>query len=384
MKKKIAILGSTGSIGKSTLDTILVKKKLFSIEILAANKNFKKISEQIKKFKPKYFIITDYKIYKKVQKKFQKYNVKILNDYKKIIKYKKKFDITISAIPGIAGLEPTFEFIKLSKKILLANKESIICAWHLLEKQRKKFNTTIIPIDSEHFSVMKLLEKNNSQIDSIFITASGGPFLRSKKKYKNIKPKDALKHPNWSMGKKISINSATMMNKLFELIEAKKIFNQLKYKIKIIIHPQSKIHAIIKYKNGLSNLLFHEPDMRIPIANAIFNANLDISDFIRLKKNKNSFEKLEFMDITSSNFPPIKFLPILDKYSSLPIILNASNEILVDQFLMKNIKFNGIIDRLYRILRDKKFKKYAIKKTNSIQDILKIDNWARVQTLKLL
>ena len=384
MKKKIAILGSTGSIGKSSLDTILVKKKLFSIEILAANKNFRKISEQIKKFKPKYFIITDYKIYKKVQKKFQKHNVKILNDYKKIIKYKKKFDITISAIPGIAGLEPTFEFIKLSKKILLANKESIICAWHLLEKQRKKFNTTIIPIDSEHFSVMKLLEKNNSQIDSIFITASGGPFLRSKKKYKNIKPKDALKHPNWSMGKKISINSATMMNKLFELIEAKKIFNQLKYKIKIIIHPQSKIHAIIKYKNGLSNLLFHEPDMRIPIANAIFNANLDISDFIRLKKNKNSFEKLEFMDIKSSNFPPIKFLPILDKYSSLPIILNASNEILVDQFLMKNIKFNGIIDRLYRILRDKKFKKYAIKKTNSIQDILKIDNWARVQTLKLL
>ena len=384
MKKKIAILGSTGSIGKSSLDTILVKKKLFSIEILAANKNFRKISEQIKKFKPKYFIITDYKIYKKVQKKFQKHNVKILNDYKKIIKYKKKFDITISAIPGIAGLEPTFEFIKLSKKILLANKESIICAWHLLEKQRKKFNTTIIPIDSEHFSVMKLLEKNNSQVDSIFITASGGPFLRSKKKYKNIKPKDALKHPNWSMGKKISINSATMMNKLFELIEAKKIFNQLKYKIKIIIHPQSKIHAIIKYKNGLSNLLFHEPDMRIPIANAIFNANLDISDFIRLKKNKNSFEKLEFMDIKSSNFPPIKFLPILDKYSSLPIILNASNEILVDQFLMKNIKFNGIIDRLYRILRDKKFKKYAIKKTNSIQDILKIDNWARVQTLKLL
>ena len=384
MKKKIAILGSTGSIGKSSLDTILVKKKLFSIEILAANKNFRKISEQIKKFKPKYFIITDYKIYKKVQKKFQKHNVKILNDYKKIIKYKKKFDITISAIPGIAGLEPTFEFIKLSKKILLANKESIICAWHLLEKQRKKFNTTIIPIDSEHFSVMKLLEKNNSQIDSIFITASGGPFLRSKKKYKNIKPKDALKHPNWSMGKKISINSATMMNKLFELIEAKKIFNQLKYKIKIIIHPQSKIHAIIKYKNGLSNLLFHEPDMRIPIANAIFNANLDISDFIKLKKNKNSFEKLEFMDIQSSNFPPIKFLPILDKYSSLPIILNASNEILVDQFLMKNIKFNGIIDRLYRILRDKKFKKYAIKKTNSIQDILKIDNWARVQTLKLL
>ena len=207
----------------------------------------------------------------------------------------------------------------------------------LIRKTKKKFNTTIIPIDSEHFSVMKLLEKNNSQIDSIFITASGGPFLRSqkKKKYKNIKPKDALKHPNWSMGKKISINSATMMNKLFELIEAKKIFNQLKYKIKIIIHPQSKIHAIIKYKNGLSNLLFHEPDMRIPIANAIFNANLDISDFIRLKKNKNSFEKLEFMDITSSNFPPIKFLPILDKYSSLPIILNASNEILVDQFLMK-------------------------------------------------
>jgi len=307
-----------------------------------------------------------------------------LNDYNRIIKLKKKIDITISAIPGIAGLEPTFKFIKLSKKMLLANKESIICAWHLLEKQRKKFKTSIIPIDSEHFSVMKLLEKNKNKIESIFITASGGPFLRTKKKFKNIKPRDALRHPNWRMGKKITINSATMMNKLFELIEAKKIFENLKHKIKIIIHPQSKIHAIIRYQNGLSNFLFHEPDMRIPIANAIFDTNINISEFIEFKRNKNHFEKLEFLNIANSNFPPIKFLPILDKYNSLPIILNAANEILVDQFLMKKIKFNGIIGKLYQILRDKKFKKYAIKNTNSIQDILKIDNWARVQTLKLL
>tara|TARA_B100000886_G_scaffold332832_1_gene286010 strand:- start:862 stop:2025 length:1164 start_codon:yes stop_codon:yes gene_type:complete len=384
MKKKIAILGSTGSIGTTSLRIIETKKKLFNIEILSANKNKKKIEKQIKNFKPKIFIISNKKIFLQVKKKFKKSKIKIYENFSKINYRKKKLDITISAIPGMAGLSPTINFIKLSKKILLANKESIICGWDLIKNQSKKYSTQLVPIDSEHFSINELLKNNEKAVRTIFITASGGPFLYKKNSKNNIKPSDALKHPKWKMGKKISINSATMMNKLFELIEAKKIFDKFKNKLKIIIHPQSQIHAAIEYKNGLTHLLYHEPDMRIPISNAIFDSKLDIDDFIKLKKNKKIFERLEFIKINKNNFPPIKFLPILNKYVSLPIILNAANEILVDQFLSKKIKFNAIISNLYSILRDKNFKKYAIKKAYSIQAIHKIDNWARGKTLRLI
>ena len=384
MKKKIAILGSTGSIGTTSIGIIISKKKFFKIEILSANRNKKKIEKQIKDFKPKIFVISNKKIFLQVKKKFKKSKTKIYENFNKIKYRKKKLDITISAIPGIAGLSPTINFIKLSKKILLANKESIICGWDLIKNQSKKYNTQLVPIDSEHFSINELLKDDKKAVRTIFITASGGPFLYKKKSNNNIKPSDALKHPKWRMGKKISINSATMMNKLFELIEAKKIFDKYKDNFKIIIHPQSQIHAAIEYKNGLTNLLYHEPDMRVPISNAIFESKLDIYDFIKIKKEQRIFERLEFIKINKNNFPPIKFLPILNKYASLPIILNAANEILVDQFLTKKIKFNAIISNLYLILRDKNFKKYAIKKANSIQTIHKIDNWARDKTLRLI
>lgn len=383
MKYKIAILGSTGSIGENTLKIIKKKNNLFVIDTLVAQSNYKKILKQINKFKPKNFIVTDEKVYLRIKKKFRNLKTNIYPNYNHIKKNKKIFDITISAIPGIIGLNPTILFLKLSKKILLANKESIICGWHLIEKLNKKYKTILIPIDSEHFSIMKLLEnkQKDETIETVYITASGGPFLNFKKDRKKITPTDALKHPQWSMGKKISINSATMMNKLFEYIEAQKLFFEIRNKIKIIIHPQSQIHAAIKYKNGITNLLFHKPDMMIPIANAIFNTELNKIDFFKTNNSKLEFKKLEFIDINKKNFPPINFLPILNKYISLPIILNASNEILVDLFLSKKIGFNSIIKHLYLILRDKNFKKYAIKKTYSIHDIIKIDNWARSTTL---
>ena len=226
MKKIISILGSTGSIGLSSLKILSKKKNLFTINVLAANKNYKLICKQIDQFKPKVFIINNFNILQKVKKKYKKNKIQIINNIDQKRNISIKSDITISAIPGIAGLSPTIEFTKKSKKILIANKESIVCGWNLIKKTALKYNTKIIPVDSEHFSIMKLLENHNiKDIKKIYLTASGGPFLNYKfSKLKKIKPSDAVKHPKWKMGKKISIDSASLMNKILELIEAQKIF----------------------------------------------------------------------------------------------------------------------------------------------------------------
>ena len=204
MKKIISILGSTGSIGHNSLKILSKKKKLFKINILAANKNYRLICKQIDKFKPKIFIINDLKVLEKVKKKYIRNKVKIIADID-IKKNKiRKSDITIVAIPGIAGLRPTIEMVKKSKKILIANKESIICGWNLIKKTAFKYNTKIVPIDSEHFSILKLLENQNiKNIRKIYLTASGGPFLKyNLSQLKIVKPSQAIKHPRWKMGKK--------------------------------------------------------------------------------------------------------------------------------------------------------------------------------------
>ena len=382
MKKKIAILGSTGSIGSTSLKIIEKNRNLFNIEILSANKNYKRICNQIIKFKPRYFIVTNNKIFLKIKKRFKKKKIKIFNNYNKINLPNKKIDITIAAIPGIVGLEPTIKFTQKSKKILLANKESIICGWEIINKIAKKYKTQIIPIDSEHFSIMKLLENHKeSEIEKIYITASGGPFLNlPKKKFKNIKPSDAIKHPKWSMGKKISVDSSTLMNKVLELIEAQKMFPFHLKKFEIIIHPQSLVHAIIKLKNGITKFLYHEPDMKIPISNAIFDSKINISTYIN-KKNK--IKDLNFFDPDIKKFPVIKIIPKLNKYVSTPIIINGANEILVDLFLKKKISFNSISRYLFLVLKDKNYKKYAIQKPINIKNINMIDQWSKNLVLKI-
>ena len=286
MKISISIIGSTGSVGRSTLEIVDKKRKLFNIDILSANKNYKLITSQIKKYRPKLFIISDFKIFNHVYKKFKNSKTKIINNYS-AIKLKKKTDITVSAIPGIIGLAPTLKMIKISKKVLIANKESVICGWSLISKVSKKNKTKIIPIDSEHFSILKLLENHSlNEINKIYITASGGPFLNYKhNQFKKIKPIHAIKHPKWKMGKKISVDSSTMMNKILEVIEAQKLFKIPNEKLEIIIHPESLVHAIVELKNGLIKFIYHKTSMLIPLANAIFDGDVKINDFF---KNYNS------------------------------------------------------------------------------------------------
>jgi 1-deoxy-D-xylulose-5-phosphate reductoisomerase len=387
MKQLISILGSTGSVGLSALSIVDKKKKYLKPFLLSANKNYKLISEQIKKYKPNIFIVNDIEIFKKIEHKFKKDKTKILNNFSSI-KLKKKSDITISAIPGIAGLKPTISMIKLSKKILIANKESIICGWNLIQRTSQKNKTKIVPIDSEHFSILKLLENHSLEdIKKIYITASGGPFLNYKlEQFKKITPKDALNHPKWKMGKKITIDSSTLMNKILELIEAQKLFNIPNEKLDILIHPNCLVHAIIELKNGLTKFIYHQTSMIIPLANAIFDGNLNIEDFYKNKRkaNKNIIENLIFKKVDHKIFPIIKLKDRANEYPSTSIIINASNEILVDHFLRKKIPFSYIIKIIMVILSDKNYKKYAIKQPKNLIQINKIDNWARTKTLEKL
>ena len=390
MKKTISILGSTGSIGLNTLDIIKKNKKLFKVNILLANKNFKLICDQIAKYNPNIFIIKDFTTFLKIKKKFKRRkNIIIVNNLDILKKNKKKTDISVAAIPGIAGLKPTIEIIKKSKKILIANKESIICGWDLIKKIALKNKTKIIPVDSEHFSIMKLIENcKKADIKKIYLTASGGPFLKYKlSRLKKVKPLNAIKHPRWKMGKKISIDSATLMNKLLEVIEATKLFSIDLKKIDIVIHPESLVHAIVEFKNGLYKFIYHDTTMLIPLANAIFEKDLNINDYIKSKKNIKKtvfFRSLNFLKVEKKRFPIIKLKDRINEYNSTPIIINAVNEILVDQYLKEKISFNTFYKYLLKVLSDRNYKKYAIKEPKNINQIFQINDWSKKTTYKKL
>ena len=384
-KKKVAILGSTGSIGQSTLE-IIKKFNQFKIELLAINKNYVKIIQQIKTFRPRIVVINNKNIYLKIKEKYKFKKIIILNNFSEVQKYIKKIDVSVAAIPGIAGLVPTILFTKLSKKVLLANKEAIICGWDLIKKESTKYKTELTPIDSEHFSINTLLKNyKKNQVEKIYITASGGPFLKlSLNKFKNIKPKDAIKHPKWNMGKKISVDSATLMNKVLEMTEALKLFPFNLKQFEILIHPDSLIHAIIKFKNGTSIFLYHTPDMKIPIGNALLE-NFNFKNFFSQKdKAKNRFQNLSFSSVDVKKFPAVNFIPEMNSKKSSGIIINAANEIFVDEFLKNNISFNAIVGNLKLVLKDKSYIKTSNLLTNSIKNIYVIDNWARKTALKIV
>ena len=373
MNKKIAILGSTGSIGKSTLNSISSDKR-FKVQILAANKNAKKLLEQAIHFNVKDVFIQDLRIYNIYRIKFKKKKIRLHHDLKNIhIILKKKIDFCINAISGIDGLEPTLKIIPFTKNILISNKESLICGWHLIKKKLSLHKTNFIPIDSEHFSIWKLVKfENQNLIEKIILTASGGPFLNiSKKKLKNIKPKIAIKHPNWKMGKKISIDSSTLMNKIFEYIEAKKIFNLKKKKISILIHPISYVHAIIFFSGDIVKLLAHETDMSIPISNA-----LGIKKKLTNKVFNNNLNKLNKSNFTlpkKKQFPVLSIIDLLpEKNSYFETILITINDTLVYKYLNGEINYISIQKNLLNLLKSTYFKRYYNLCPKNIYDIKKM------------
>jgi len=385
MKMKIAILGSTGSIGKSTLDVIRKDKNFFEVVFLSANNNYKKLIQQAKEFNVKNILIKNQIFHERTERSLKNSKTKVYSgDISLTNIISKKLDYTMAAIVGVAGLQPTIDAIKISKTVALANKESIICGWEILSKLIKKYKTKILPVDSEHFSIMELTKDiSDEEVEEIIITASGGPFLNlPQNKLNYVKPTQAINHPNWKMGKKISIDSANLMNKVFEVIEACRIFKFNKKKYRIMIHPQSYVHSIIRFKNGLIKMILYNTDMKIPISNTLYGRKNHV---LNIKKiDANILSKLSFQNVNTKRFPSIKLInKCLNLGFLAPTIVNASNEVLVSLFLTKKIGFLKIVKTINKIFRDKDFKKHAKRKPKSIKDIQITDNWARLKTLAM-
>ena len=381
MKKKIAILGSTGSIGKTLFNILLKEKKNFEFILLTAHKSHKILLKQAKALNVKNLIITKKKNYEVLKKETRNTNIKVFNDFTNLDKiFKKKIDYVMSSVSGIEGLEPTIKIIKFTKKIAIANKESIICGWNLIQAQLKKYKTEFIPVDSEHFSIWYGLKNYKiTDLEEVILTASGGPFYKtSMSKFKKIKVSDALKHPNWKMGKKISTDSATMINKVYEVMEARKVFDIGYQKIRILIHPKSYIHAILKFNNGLTNVIVHDTTMKIPIFNTLFlNSNR------KLQTNRIDIDILNNLNLNNVNpkrFPMIKLLNFLpDNHSLFETVIVAANDKLVELFLNSKIEFTDIQKNLFKIIRKKEYQKFKKKLPINIRDITNLNNYVRLK-----
>ena len=386
MKKKIAILGSTGSIGKNLLKILEKNKSSVEILLLTANKNHKVLLNQIKKYNVKNIIITNKLSYKILVKKLKKKNVNIYNDYSSLnLIFKKKIDYVMSSISGINGLIPTIKIIKHTKKIAIANKETIICAWNLIKNELKKNKTLFIPVDSEHFSLWYALQNlPSNKIEKIYLTASGGPFLNlNKRKLNKINVSQALKHPNWKMGKKISVDSSTLMNKVFEVIEAKHIFELPYNKISILTHPSSYVHAIVKFSNGLIKIIAHDTTMKIPIFNTIFTD--DKNKIFSKKINLTKLNTLNLKKVDIEHFPSIKITKKLpNKISLYESVIVCVNDRLVNLFLNKKIKYKQIVTIMLKIINYKVFLKYKKLTPKKIEDIISVKNHVGYEIKKLL
>ena len=383
-KKKIAILGATGSIGLNLINIIEKDKKNFDIVLLAANKNFKKLLNIAKKFEVKNIIISDPESYQKLKNKYKNKKIKIFNNYNELNKIiKKKIDYVMNSIVGINGLEPTLKIIPFTKKIVIANKESIICGWSLIKKKLDLNKTDFIPVDSEHFSLWYGLNNIDiNSIEKIYLTASGGPFYKKPlKNFMNITVTEALNHPSWKMGKKISIDSATMINKVYEVIEAKNIFDIPYRKIKILIHPKSYIHAILKFNNGLIKLVAHETTMKIPIFNTLFNNSDKI--YYSKKLDVNKLNNLNLSNVDTKRYPVIKILELLENSHSLyETVIVSINDTLVDLFLKNKIEFTDINKYLFKFLKQKEFLKYKRIQPLNVDQIIKLEKYVHLKVLE--
>ena len=379
MKKKIAILGSTGSIGRSLLKIISKNPKEFEIKLLSAHKNYKKLFKQAEKYKVRNIIITNLKYFKIAKSKKKKIN--IYNNYDQLNKIiKKKIDYTMSAIVGLDGLQPTIRMIKFTKKIAIANKESIICAWNIIKKELIKNKTEFVPVDSEHFSIWYALQnKKISKVSKIYLTASGGPLLNiPKQNYNKLPLKNILKHPNWKMGKKITVDSSTLINKVFEIIEAKNIFDLGYNKLSIIIHPKSYLHAILVFNDGMIKIIAHNTTMEIPIFNTLYQDYKKLH--LKNKLNIGKLNNLSLQQVSSNKFQSIKILKKLpDKNSLFETALVSANDELVNLYLKKKIKYTDIINILIKFLNKDEIKKLKKIRPSNLSQITKINNDVRLK-----
>ncbi|MBD74723.1 MAG: 1-deoxy-D-xylulose-5-phosphate reductoisomerase [Rickettsiales bacterium] len=375
MKKKITIFGSTGSVGVSTLDIITAHKEKFEIVGLTINQNYKKLLEQVELFKPKVVAIKSEFAYKEFCKQYSGKNLKILSGKSCLIDVLDfDADFVMAGIVGAAGLMPVLEAAKKGLVIGLANKESLVCSGSILKRIVLAHGAKLLPIDSEHNAIFQVLDsKNKSQIDKIILTASGGPFFgRNRDELKNVSPKEAIKHPNWNMGRKISVDSATLMNKGLEVIEAYYLFDFSVDKIDVLIHPQSIIHSCVEYSDGSILAQMGTPDMKTPIAYALGYPNR-ISAPIK-KLSLDMVKELTFQLPDHKTFPLLNLaIEAIKIEKNAPTILNAANEVAVQAFLENKISFLSISK-----IVDLTLNKANICSIKSIDEILQEDKSARI------
>ncbi|PID56593.1 MAG: 1-deoxy-D-xylulose-5-phosphate reductoisomerase [Ignavibacteriae bacterium] len=342
--KKILLLGSTGSIGVSTLDVLKKFNNKFEVFALTANSNIELLQNQINEFNPKFVVVKEKEKAEKLKSNFNG-SCKILSGEEGLIEVTKNgdYDILVSSLVGFAGLSPTIESIKRGKRIALANKETLVAAGEIVINLAKKHNSEIIPVDSEHSAIFQsLLGERLSNIEKLLITASGGPFRNhSLNDLKNVTVEEALKHPNWDMGNKITIDSATMMNKGLEVIEAGWLFNLDKNKIEVVVHPQSIIHSMVEFVDKSIKAQLSIPDMKLPIQYALSYPERWESEFVNT-----SFPILKELSFFEPDINKFKCLKLaynaMEKGGTTPCILNAANEIAVEKFLHKEITFMQI------------------------------------------
>lgn len=376
MKKKISIFGSTGSIGTSTLNIVRNNLDIFEVVTLVAGNNIEKLIEQIKEFKPKHVYIKSKENADTLKSLFNDldiyYGDKGMSDISNLTDY----DIAVSALVGIAGLEPTYNMIKNGKTVALANKEVLVAGGELIINTATEKGATLLTVDSEHSAIMQCLNgERNNKIDKILLTASGGPFF-DKEITDDITVEDALNHPTWSMGKKVTIDSSTMMNKGFEVIEAKWLFDVNPEQIQVVVHRKSLVHSMVQFEDGTIMANIGPKSMEIPIAYALNYPN----------RLKNNIEKLDLFEINTLKFEK----PDLEKFKCLKlafeaikkghsyqVVLNAADEVLVNAFLEGKIKFTDIPNMIEKSLLNHKGKKL-----DTIEKILELDKLTRDQIIK--
>ena len=375
-KKNIILLGATGSIGESSLRFLRENKEKFNLIGVSAHNNAELLSKIVNEFDVPNVVLSNSKNYKLYYGK----NDLNVGQSSLIELAKINCDIVISGIIGMSGLYPAFSAISVGNNLAIANKETLVSAGKIFMEKSFEKKVKILPVDSEHSAIFQCLEKNNiDKVDFITLTASGGPFLNMPiENFKNIKPKDAIKHPVWKMGHKISVDSATMINKALEIIEASVLFNINSDKIEVTVHPEHIIHGLVHYKDGsiIANLGF--PDMITPLSVAL---NWPSRINLNLKKlSLSNLSKLSFFEPDFKKFPGLKLgWEVLENPNYSPVVFNASNEIAVDAFLKNKVRFTDIYNLVYETLNV-----CNPSDPQNIDDIIEIDKIARMNALKLL
>ena len=382
MKKRIAILGSTGSIGTQTLEVIAQNPDHFEVEVLTANNNIDLLIQQAKAFQPNMVVVANHCRYKELSEALKNEPIKIFAGKEALSQVVQldTVDTVLTAMVGYSGLIPTLKAIEAGKHIALANKETLVVAGEIITKQAVKNKVNIYPVDSEHSAIFQCLAgEHMNEIEKIYLTASGGPFLNlTEKQLETVTKADALKHPNWDMGAKITIDSASMMNKGFEVIEAKWLFDLKPDQIDVIVHPQSIIHSIVQFRDGSMKAQMGLPDMKLPIQYALNFPQRLPSNFERF--NFLNYPKLTFEQPNTKKFRNLALaFKALETGGNLPCILNAANEVVVQAFLKEKIRFVDMPD-----LIEESMQKVTNIKDPVLDDYIQTDKETRLLTTSLI